>query len=68
MPRSPVSEACQINDLDLLVEDVARAVNVSEACQINDLDLKQGVPPPLTVVSEACQINDLDLCLRMAWS
>ena len=35
---STVSEACQINDLDHLVNDAVVCRFVSEACQINDLD------------------------------
>ena len=35
-----VSEACQINDLDLDIVRGHHADNVSEACQINDLDLR----------------------------
>ena len=34
-----VSEACQINDLDLSYTGGVYLVHVSEACQINDLDL-----------------------------
>ena len=55
-----VSEACQINDLDL--EDVVNLLplEVSEACQINDLDLDIVRGHHADNVSEACQINDLD--------
>ena len=35
-----VSEACQINDLDLDIVRGHHDDNVSEACQINDLDLR----------------------------
>ena len=34
----PVSEACQINDLDHPTTSMIQATPVSEACQINDLD------------------------------
>ena len=34
-----VSEACQINDLDLAALFDDMEAGVSEACQINDLDL-----------------------------
>ena len=35
-----VSEACQINDLDLAAAVAHADRLVSEACQINDLDLR----------------------------
>ena len=36
-----VSEACQINDLDHVLDALTDAGVVSEACQINDLDHEQ---------------------------
>ena len=60
MERKPVSEACQINDLDhQAAADIFGAV-VSEACQINDLDHNNDGTVNGFSVSEACQINDLD--------
>ena len=38
----PVSDACQINDLDHLDNRMALQSRVSDACQINDLDHKKG--------------------------
>ena len=56
-----VSEACQINDLDLYCIVHSLGGVVSEACQINDLDLDSRQAFDKMEVSEACQINDLDL-------
>ena len=56
----PVSEACQINDLDHGGATLTGKGTVSEACQINDLDHTRGNITERPSVSEACQINDLD--------
>ena len=56
----PVSEACQINDLDHTLTENYDVHVVSEACQINDLDHLSAISVAFPCVSEACQINDLD--------
>ena len=56
----PVSEACQINDLDHSYAAKDEDDAVSEACQINDLDHEEEYSSSSFFVSEACQINDLD--------
>ena len=56
----PVSEACQINDLDHNYNAQIEQYRVSEACQINDLDHLITLQSAIVDVSEACQINDLD--------
>ena len=39
----PVSDTCQINDLDHEKPNMARRGYVSDTCQINDLDHEDGV-------------------------
>ena len=58
--RSPVSDACQINDFDHLIVPGNVEIDVSDACQINDFDHHAGIDEIVYDVSDACQINDFD--------
>ena len=58
--RWPVSDACQIKDLDHSLCALGGISVVSDACQIKDLDHRRPGRGRLVMVSDACQIKDLD--------
>ena len=58
--RWPVSDACQIKDLDHSLCALGGISVVSDACQIKDLDHSRPNTASRSCVSDACQIKDLD--------